>query len=147
MKVVIDTNVFISSLLNPAGSPRKVIDLWRHERITLCLSKDILTEYFAVLGRMGMADEPEGAELVQLFETRCNQVFVPSPPAIAVVKEDPADDRFISCAVAAGARYIVSGDRHLVNLKAFKGIRVLPPTEFVKLRVFRRGRRASTPNP
>ncbi|HVY55694.1 MAG TPA: putative toxin-antitoxin system toxin component, PIN family [Thermodesulfobacteriota bacterium] len=144
MRVVIDTNVFISSLLSSAGNPRKVIDLWRLEKFTLCLSKDILTEYFAVLGRMGMADEPEGAELVQLFEARYNQAFVASPPPISVIAEDPDDDKFISCAVAAGARYIVSGDRHLQNLKTFRGVRILPPTEFVKLKAFAQRRRGTT---
>ncbi len=135
MRVVIDTNVFISSLLSTEGNPRKVIDLWRFERITLCLSKEILAEYFAVLGRFGMADEPEGKELVQLFEKRYNQVFVASPAAITVIKEDPADNKFLECAVAADARYIISGDRHLLSFKVFKGIRILPPAEFLKLKL------------
>ena len=135
MRVVIDTNVFVSSLLSKEGNPRKVIDLWRFERITLCLSKEILGEYFAVLGRFGLAAEPEGKELVQLFEKRYNQVFVASPATITMIKEDPADNKFLECAVAADARYIVSGDRHLLSLKLFKGIRILPPTEFLKFKL------------
>ena len=134
MKVVIDTNVFISSLLNNEGNPRKVIDLWRFEKITLCLSKEILAEYFAVLGRFGMSEEPEGGELVQLFQKRYNQVFLTSVPTISAISEDPADNKFIGCAVAADAKYIIPGDRHLLNLKAFKGIRILPPTEFLKVK-------------
>ena len=133
MRVVIDTNVFVSSLLSTDGNPRKVIDLWRFEKITLCLSKEILAEYFAVLGRFGLADEPEGEELVQLFEKRYNQIFVASPPTITTIKEDPADNKFLECALAADARYIVSGDRHLLSLKVFKDIQILPPTEFLKL--------------
>lgn len=135
MRVVIDTNVFISSLLSTEGNPRKVINLWRSERITLCLSKEILAEYFAVLGRFGIADEPEGKELVQLFEKRYNQVFVASPAAVTMIKEDPAENKFLECAVATEAKYIVSGDRHLLSLKIFKGIRILAPTEFLKLKL------------
>jgi hypothetical protein len=41
---------------------------------------------------------------------------------------------FIECAVAADAKYIISGDRHLLNLKVFKGIRILPPTEYLKVK-------------
>ena len=134
MRVVIDTTVFVSSLLNTEGNPRKVIDLWRCEKIALCISKEILAEYFAVLGRFGMAGEPEGKELMQLFEKRYNQVFVSSPAAVTVIKEDPADNKFLECAVAADAKYIVSGDRHLLSLKAFKSIRILPPTEFLKVK-------------
>jgi uncharacterized protein len=133
VRVVIDTNVFISSLLSTEGNPRRVIDLWRHEKITLCMSKEILAEYFEVLGRFGMKDEPEGKELVQLFQKRYNQVFVSSPAAVTAIKEDPADNKFLECAAAADARYIVSGDRHLLNLKTFKNVRILRPTEFLKI--------------
>lgn len=135
MRVVVDTNVFLSSLLNSQGNPRKVIDLWRFERITLCFSKEILAEYFAVLGRFGMSEEPEGEELLQLFQRRYNQVFLTSVPAISAISEDPADNKFIECAVAADAGYVISGDRHLLRLKAFKGIRILPPTEFLKVKL------------
>jgi len=135
VRVVVDTNVFISSLLNTEGNPRKVIDLWRFEKITLCLSKKILAEYFAVLGRFGMSEEPEGEELVQLFQKRYNQVFLTSVPTILAISEDPTDNMFIECAVAADAKYIISSDRHLLNLKVFKGIRILPPTEFLKVKL------------
>ena len=135
MRVVVDTNVFISSLLNTEGNPRKVIDLWRFEKITLCLSKEILAEYFAVLGRFGLSEEPEGEELVQLFQKRYNQVFLTSVPTILAISEDPADNKFIECAVAADAKYIISGDRHPLNLKVCKGFRILPPTDFLKVRV------------
>ena len=134
MRVVVDTNVFISSLLNTEGNPRKVIDLWRFEKITLCLSKKMLAEYFAVLGRFGMSEEPEGEELVQLFQKRYNHVFLTSVPTILAISADPADNMFIECAVAADAKYIISGDRHLLNLKVFKGIRILPPTEYLKVK-------------
>ena len=122
MRVVLDTNVFISSLLTPEGNPRKVIDLWRFEKITLCLSKDTLAEYFSALVRLGIADEPEAAELVHLFEERYNQVYCMS---------DPADNKFIECAGAASAKCIISGDRHLLNLHRFKGIRIMSPAEFL----------------
>jgi putative PIN family toxin of toxin-antitoxin system len=135
VRVVVDTNVFISSLLNTEGNPRKVIDLWRFEKITLCLSKKILAEYFAVLGRFGMSEEPEGEELVQLFQKRYNQVFLTSVPTIPAISQDPADNKFIECSVAADAKYIISGDRHLLDLKVFKGIRILPPTDFLKVRL------------
>jgi len=135
VRVVVDTNVFISSLLNTEGNPRKVIDLWRFEKITLCLSKEILAEYFAVLGRFGMSEEPEGEELVQLFQKRYNQVFLTSVPTIPTISQDPADNKFIECGVAADAKYIISGDRHLLDLKVFKGIRILPPTDFLKVRL------------
>ena len=50
MRVVIDTNVLISSFFG--GSPKKVIDLWKAGDITLCLSRDIIDEYLDVLQRL-----------------------------------------------------------------------------------------------
>lgn len=58
MKVVIDTNVFISSFLS-AGAPRKVIDYWKARKITICISKPILEEYLKVLERLKLKDEQE----------------------------------------------------------------------------------------
>lgn len=69
MNVIVDTNVFVSSLFG--GNPRKIIDLWKNEKITCCLSHAILDEYIDVLGRIGMKDEHEIEELL-------SQVFVNS---------------------------------------------------------------------
>lgn len=132
MKVVIDTNVFVSSLLNPAGSPRKVIDLWRFEKITLCLSKAILEEYFELLDRFGLTEKPMGEQFLRLFQSRYNQIFVASPPVIKAVPEDPHDEKFVECAVTAKADVIVSGDGHLQRLKSYRGIKILSPAEFLK---------------
>jgi len=82
-----------------------------------------------------MSEELEGGELVQLFQRRYNQVFLTSVRTISAISEDPADNKFIECAVAADAKSIISGDRHLLNLKAYKGIRILPPTGFLKVKL------------
>lgn len=131
MKVVIDTNVFVSSLLTPNGNPRKVIDLWRFEKVTLCLSKAILEEYFKLLDRFGLSQEPMGAQFVRLFQMRYNQVFITSPPPITAVRAAPHDDKSLACAVRAGADYVVSGDRHLLELKIHRGIPIVTPAELL----------------
>jgi putative PIN family toxin of toxin-antitoxin system len=56
MKVVIDTNVFVSSFFG--GNPRKIVDMWKQGKLTLCLSKEIVSEYTTVLDRIGL----EGVE-------------------------------------------------------------------------------------
>ena len=122
----------MSSLLNSEGSPRKVIDLWRYEKMTLCLSKPILQEYFKLLARFGLSEKPMGAQFVRLFQTRYNQVFVASPPPFSVVHEDPQDDKFLGCAVGAEADFIVSGDRHLLKLKEYEGIPIVTPANLLK---------------
>lgn len=131
MRVVIDTNVFVSSFFG--GKPKKVIDLWKDGKITLCLSGDILDEYIEVLIRLGMKDERELKELLILFSKGYNTVFTKNIPQINIVKNDPDDDKFIATAFALKARFIVTGDKHLLSLKEYRGIRIVGPDEFLRV--------------
>jgi len=131
LKVVLDTNVFVSSFFG--GNPKKVIDLWRDGRITLCLSGPILEEYVEVLGGMGLGGEGELDELIELFSKGFNLQFVARPPLVTIVKDDPDDDKFIGCAQSLGADFIVSGDKHLLRLAKIGSIRILTPATFLPL--------------
>jgi len=130
MKVVIDTNVFVSSFFG--GNPRKIIDLWKREEIALCLSKDILDEYVEVLNRLGLTDETLLKELLSLFGSGFNLHFTGKTPSLRVVKSDPDDDKFIECAVALKAQVIITGDRALRSVGAYMGIRIVTPEQFLK---------------
>ena len=131
MKIVIDTNVFVSSFLSPAGTPRLIIDFWKSGRVTLCLCAEILAEYLDVLSRMGLAGEPELRELLDLFKTRQAIDFVVIDNDLHVIEADPADDKFLECAFKARASCIVSGDKHLKGLREFEGTPILSPAEFM----------------
>jgi uncharacterized protein len=129
MRVVLDTNVFVSSFFGE--KPRKVIDLWAAGRITLCLSSPILEEYARVLRRMGAAESGGVRDLLRLFKEGRNVVFAARPPVLRIVPDDPDDDKFLACAVALDARFVVSGDRHLTALAAYADIRILTPAAFL----------------
>lgn len=133
MKIVVDTNVFVSSFLSPTGSPRQVIDLWKTGLVTLCLCAETLKEHLLVLARLGLQGEPEMDELLALIRRGINIRFVAFEGTLRVVAEDPNDDPFVECAVTAGADYIVSGDRHLKNIGSYGDIRIVAPTEFLRL--------------
>ncbi len=130
MKAVIDTNVFISSFFG--GNPRKIIDLWKKEKMTLCSSKDVLDEYIDVLQRVGLKDENEIEELLSLFAKGFNILFTTKTPKIRAVKDDPDDDKFIECAVALQAEVIITGDKVLKAVGEYMGIRILAPQQFLK---------------
>ena len=130
MRVVIDTNIFISSFFG--GIPRRVIDLWKKEKITLCLSKDILDEYIEVLQRIGLEDENELKELISLFARGFNILFTAKTPKISVVKNDPDDDKFIECAVALKADVVITGDKALLEIVEYTGIKMLTPKLFLR---------------
>lgn len=130
MKVVIDTNIFVSSFFG--GNPRRIIDLWKTEKITLCLSKDILDEYIEVLQRIGLQDEDELGELLSLFKKGFNMLFTTKTPKVKVVKDDPDDDKFIECAMALKAEVIVTGDKAIEAVGEYTGIKILTPQRFLK---------------
>ena len=130
MRVVIDTNVFVSSFFG--GTPRKIIDLWKNGDITLCLSRDILDEYVKVLQRIGLQDEGELEELLSLFARGFNTLFTTKTPKIRVVKDDPDDDKFIGCALALKAKVIITGDKSIKALGEYMEIKILTPQEFLK---------------
>jgi putative PIN family toxin of toxin-antitoxin system len=130
MKVVIDTNVFVSSFFG--GNPRKIIDLWKKGKISLCVSKNILDEYIEVLQRIGLGDGREIEELLSLFAKGFNILFTTKTPKIKVVKDDPDDDKFIECAVALKAEAIITGDKALKTMNEYMGIKILTPQQFLK---------------
>ena len=129
IKVVFDTNVFVSSFFG--GNPRKVVDLWKTGEVTLCLSKPIIDEYVEVLQRLGLHNETELGELLGLFARGLHAVLASKTPKLHVVEDDPDDDKFIECAVALKADFIISGDKALIAIEDYMGIKIVNPKEFI----------------
>lgn len=136
MRVVLDTNIVVSSFIVPTGSPAKVLERMRDGAYELFISEDILAEYLEILqedsisARHGYTQD-EISRLVAEIEDYAFSVI--PQETHAVVALDPDDDKFIECAVAAGADYIVSGDKHLLTLKEYAGIQILSPAAFLLL--------------
>ena len=129
IRVVVDTNIFVSSFFG--GNPRKVIDLWKSGQILLCLSRPIIDEYVDVLRRMGLQDERELEELLNLFAHGFNVVYTTKTPKLNVVEKDPDDDKFIECAVALDSKFIISGDRALREIEEYMDIKIQSPKQFL----------------
>ena len=130
MKVVIDTNVFVSSFFG--GNPRKIIDLWKKGKISLCVSKNILDDYIEVLQWIGLGNGREVEELLSLFAKGFNILFTTKTPKIKAVRDDPDDDKFIECAVGLKAEVIITGDKALKAMNEYMGIKILTPQQFLK---------------
>jgi putative PIN family toxin of toxin-antitoxin system len=128
-RIVLDTNVLVSSFFG--GNPRQIIDLWKSGEITLCLSRPVIDEYVDVLQRLGLQDESELEELLKLFASSHHILFTAKTPELHVVVKDPADDRFIECAVALKAQYIITGDKALRDVDDYMGIKIVTPREFL----------------
>jgi len=129
-KVVIDTNIYISAIFW-GGKPRKVVDLGRGEKILIFSSSDIEKEIPEKLRTKFKLDEEEVNRILLDFSTFTIPVEVTKQ--IQAVTDDPDDDKFIECAICCNADYIVSGDRHLLNLKEYAGIKILKASEFLSI--------------
>ena len=128
IRTVIDTNVFVSSFRG--GNPKGVVDLWRQGQIILCLSLKILEKYRRVLAIVELSFD-KTVELLAIFESGHSLVFTSRTPAIKAVKADPDDDKFIECAVALKADYIITGDKALNAVGDYMGISIVSPREFL----------------
>ena len=108
MRVVLDTNVLVSGLLKPAGNERRVLRLGLARRFTLLLSAPIFAEYKAVLPRPRFKLQP--AEVAQaLAHLREVAEWIEPNVTLNVAKEE-TDNRFLECAVAGQADYLVTGN-------------------------------------
>jgi putative PIN family toxin of toxin-antitoxin system len=136
LRVVLDTNVFVSSLLNKTGAPARLMDAWRAGVYALVTSPPIMAEIKAVLEfprireRYALADD----DIRQLFDLlEKDAILVPGrSDGGNAISQDPTDHMFLSCALEAGADVIISGDRHLLSLIVFEGIPVVPIAKFLE---------------
>ena len=130
MRVILDTNVFVSGVFF-GGIPARILEAWRDSRIHPVLSAEILDEYRRVGATLGK--RYPGVDLEPLLAILAVHAEVVEAPALAEpVSVDPDDDKFLACAVAAGVTVIVSGDKHLVDESGWQGVRVLRPREFAE---------------
>lgn len=134
MSVVIDPNLVVSRYICPIGNPARILSLWEHDAIELVVAEPILAEYQRALGyepiraRHRMTDE-EIAGAVSRFRTFALLVY--PAEAVDVIEDDPSDNKFLECAGAGGADYIISSDRHLLDLGEYRGIPILSPAAFL----------------
>lgn len=130
MKVVVDTNVFLSSVFG--GPPQQVAELWFNGRITLCLSEPIVREYQRVLREIGAVSTTEERALIEAFASGEGVLYVNDPPSIEGVSSDPDDDKFLGCVLELEAECVVSGDSDLLELQSYMGVPILTPQAFLE---------------
>ena len=129
MKVVCDTNVLVSGFLF-GGHAREILGLVKRGTLTNFTSSILLQELESVLSRPKFNLRPDQVSgFLQLSRNSFKTVFPLSQ--ISVVKTDPDDDRVLEVAMTAEAEYIISGDRDLLDLQQWRGIRIVSPADFV----------------
>lgn len=132
MKIVADTNVLVSALIQPLGIPAQIMA--HQAAFAVVATEEMLSELQRVLHyprirkKYRLSNETIAAYVESL---RHDCVILETTEAVTGVSEDPDDDKFLACAEEAGADCIVSGDPHLVRLGSYKGIPILTPRQFL----------------
>ncbi len=129
LKVVMDTNVFVSGVFF-SGPPYQILKAWQSGEFELVVSPEILEEYRRV-GEI-LAEERPAIDLKPVLNFVLEHATIYKPSLLKEpVCEDPDDDKFFACALASQSKIIISGDKHLLKVSGYQGIEVLKPREFV----------------
>jgi len=130
VRAVLDTNVVVSGIFF-GGLPRSLLDAWDRGRFELVLTPEIFGEYTRTCERL--AKMRPGLEYEAVLATIVGHgVLTPDEAWDESITADPDDDKFMACALGAGA-VVVSGDRHLLEVDGWKGVRVYTPRAFLDL--------------
>lgn len=126
-----DTNVLLSALIFPGGSPEQVIELCRTGELSHFTSPDILSEFRGVLTRKfryGASDAEEFCERVLAF----SELVYPTQRLRVVTRKD-SDNRVIECAVTANAEFIITGDRRdLLPLRSYGDVQIVTAADLLR---------------
>ena len=129
IKITVDTNILISAFIYPGMTVVKIFDMIADGRLRLGLSEDILREFAGVCVRKFDYEPEDAIRYTEII--RQNTEIVRPKERVCVIRDEP-DNRIIECAAEFKADYIISGDKHILEVKKYKGIQILPPAEFIK---------------
>ena len=133
MRAVLDTNVFLSALLSEKGPPAFIVEAWRAERFELVTSREQIAEVKRAARYEKMRPYASRAAVGRLVNSlRAADILLVRLPHSGG-SPDPGDDYLLSMAIAAGADYLVTGDRALLSLNRVADTRIVTPHRFAAL--------------
>ena len=130
MRVVLDTNVYISAILF-GGKCEEILRLAGLASFELNISKSIILELRGILEKKFRWPKKQVSETITYIKNITTEV----KPGIkvSIIRNDPSDNKILECALSARAEYIVTGDKHLLDIKNYKEINILNPADFLRL--------------
>lgn len=135
MKIIPDTNVLISATFWD-GNESEIIRRAEAGEIQIFISPDILDEFEDVLlwDKFELKIEEMNKTVEEVIGKLMSIAIMVKPKkAVNVVRHDPDDNKILECAIEAEADYIISGDRHLLDLKEFKHIKIIRAWQLLEL--------------
>lgn len=135
LRAVIDTNILVSGLFSESGSIAELMDLWTDGVFELVTSEEIIEELYRTLHKPSVQKhfKPTEDEIIDYIEViRDRAILTPGLHKTDRIRDDPTDNKFLSAAIEAKADFIVSGDKHLKDVKQFQGIKIVDTKSFVE---------------
>jgi putative PIN family toxin of toxin-antitoxin system len=135
LRAVIDSNLFISGLFAKDSLSAQLQDLWINQDFELVTSVEVIKEISRVLSypRIQKRFKPKEENIRRFFRLIFRKAVISKDIyQTDKVVSDPADNKFLACALEKEADYIVSRDPHLRNLKHYHGIQIVDTTTFIK---------------
>jgi len=132
MRVILDTNVFVSGIFWEGNFCSQIIDKWKNKEFELVSSMEILEEFVKTLNdfKIQMLDDMIKEWRNLIIE---NSVVVKPTIKLSIIKDDPNDNKFLEAGISGKVDFIISQDKHLLKLKGYDGIKIVSPEEFMLL--------------
>ena len=141
IKIVIDTNLLVAYMFNKSSASTKIIGLAEKGLVNVMWHQKIKDEAQFITGKIARSVPRVKIDLDEIFK---KENEVKDVPKVEGVSEDPDDDKFLACAIAAAADMIISNDKHLLDLKSFKGVPIY--TSGGALKIIRPDEQEAPPN-
>jgi len=130
LRVVIDTGVLVSGLLQAESVPAQAFRLSAHAA-TLLVSEETINEAFIVLHKPKFKPYLESSDIESFMKAYANMSELVHLPVMLKACRDPDDDKFLALAVSGAADMIITGDQDLLILNPFQDISILTPRKFL----------------
>lgn len=134
LRVVLDTNIFVSGLISPLGTSGKIIKAWEGKKMTILVTRPILKEIHEVLLRPSIKKYHHLTDSqVSDFCKQIDQFSILLKQSVKLpdISIDPKDLKFLDCALLGKAEFLVTGDKELLVLKKINGTTIISPSAFV----------------
>ena len=131
IRLVIDTNVFVSALLSTRSIPTLLLDE-AGKKYSLYISKEILSEVEDFISRKKFGFSTQKISSAMEAILSYSEIINPGIK-LNVIVSDPDDNKILECAIACNAQYIVSGDSHLLDLREYGTLKIINPKTVLEL--------------
>jgi len=135
IRAVIDTNVLIRYLIKPSAAIKELIEIrWLTDQVQMVTAPELVEELEGVLRRddiRALIRSEEGGILLDAIYHKAE--ILPPMGTVPSYTRDPKDDKFVACALAGNAEYVITADKDILTLETVGDVRMVTPDQFARM--------------